>query len=95
MAVIKVGNNSIGKISVIEPYDDPIGTPEYKLEPWVRPSEWLDMPVINSGDEKTAILLFIPSGEPYQVTMRVQGIESSTSTYVRPTYSTIDCGDGY
>ena len=24
MAVIKVGNNSIGKISVIEPYDDSI-----------------------------------------------------------------------
>ena len=95
MANIKVGNTNITRMSVIEPYDDSTPSDKDEIKPWVRPSEWLDMPVINSGDEKTAILLFVPSGEPYQVTMRVQGIESPYSTYVRPTYSTIDWGDGY
>ena len=96
MAVIKVGNNSIGKISVIEPYDDPIGTPplEYKpdLEPWVRPSEWLDMPVINSGDDKIAMLLFMHSGVPLEIRLEIRGTDNGSYNY--PTYSTIDWGDG-
>ena len=96
MAVIKVGNNSIGKISVIEPYDDPVGTPpaEYKpdLEPWVRPSEWLDMPVINSGDNKIAMLLFMNSGVPLEIRITIRGTDNGAYNY--PTYSTIDWGDG-
>ena len=64
MAVIKVGNNSIGKISVIQPYDETTdGVNEYAPfdEPWVRPSEWLDMP---TDDNKVALLLYMHSGVP-------------------------------
>jgi len=92
MAVIKVGNNSIGKISVIEPYDDPIGTPEYKPEgPWVRPSEWLDMPNFSPGEQKASILAFIPSGSnDVPVEVYTRGLLASGNN----TYSTIDWGDG-
>lgn len=62
MAVIKVGNNTIGKISVIEPYDDPIGLVEEPEPIWTRPDYWLDMPVINSGEDKCAFLFAVPSG---------------------------------
>jgi len=92
MAVIKVGNNSIGKISVIEPYDDPIGTPEYKLEgPWVRPSGWLDMPTFASGEDKAAILAFFPSGST-DISAQIYTRGFQASGY--KTYTTIDWGDG-
>jgi len=92
MAIIKVGNNSIGKISVIEPYDDPIGYQEIQTTPWVRPSEWLDMPVYSSGDDKVAILAFVPSGLPMQA--RIELFGTYISNEVRPTLSTVDWGDG-
>jgi len=92
MAVIKVGNNSIGKISVIEPYDDSIGYQENQPTPWVRPSHWLDMPVINSGDHKAAFLYAIPSGEAdprNYVNFFVRGIDVGNVS----THFTIDWGD--
>jgi surface protein len=95
MAVIKVGNNSIGKISVIEPYDDPIGGSDFDYDPsvaeWVRPSEWLDMPSFSPHEEKAAILMFIPSGmSDYKSEIYTRGLASNN--YV--TYTTIDWGDG-
>jgi len=93
MAVIKVGNNSIGKISVIEPYDDPIGYQEPATTPWVRPSHWLDMPTINSGDHKAAFLYAIPSGEGdlrNYVNFLVRGIDPPGDIN---THFTIDWGD--
>ena len=96
MAVIKVGNNSIGKISVIEPYDETIGglSVEYPPfdEPWVRPSEWLDMPNIGSGDNKIALLLYMHSGVPLEPRIYLRGTYIGHNIY--PTYSTIDWGDG-
>ena len=96
MAVIKVGNNSIGKISVIEPYDDPTNNEnllidyEPDFEPWVRPSEWLDMPVINSGEHKAAILMFVPSGVELESRMYLRGAYNQGYK----TYAVIDWGDG-
>jgi hypothetical protein len=92
MAVIKVGNNSIGKISVIEPYDDSIGYQEIQPTPWVRPSHWLDMPVINSGDHKAAFLYAIPSGEDLKNYAKffVKGIDPIANIN---THFTIDWGD--
>ena len=55
MANLKVGNTNIGKISIIEPFKE-IGANPSQLdyqphrEAWVRPTEWLDMPNIGSGD---------------------------------------------
>jgi len=92
MAVIKVGNNNIGKISVIEPYDDTYGENVSVREPWVRPNEWLDMPVIGSGDDKIAILMYVPSGTPSEVSVYLRGTDVGSS--INPTYSTINWGDG-
>ena len=93
MAVIKVGNNSIGKISVIQPYEDPTGksTHFYDIdpEPWVRPSEWLDMP---TDDNTVAALIFVPSGA-HDFTVSVYGRGTGTSSNNSPTYIPIDWGD--
>lgn len=63
---IKIGNTEINAVSVVEPYSEAhLGAPyiEGRLEPeWVRPSEWLDLPVINSGDSKIAMLMLVESG---------------------------------
>ena len=60
---IKLGNTEINAVSVIEPYGDDLTTvADEPLEPWVRPSHWPDMPVINSGDHHCAFLVRIPSG---------------------------------
>ena len=97
MATLRVGNTTVGKISVVEPYEGVFDAPQeytYKpdVKPWVRPSEWLDMPTINPGDEKVAMLLAVPSGEPISVLLYIHGTEISSN--IRPTYSTIDWGDG-
>ena len=94
MAVIKVGNNSIGKISVIEPYDDAIGvsnsaTYAPHVEDWVRPSEWIDMPSVSSG---VAVLLFVPSGyDNFGVSITAAGAGNWNNC---PTHIPIDWGDG-
>ena len=93
MAVIKVGNNSIGKISVIEPYDDVHGvknelTYEPSQEPWVRPSDWLDMPTVTDG---MAALIYVPSGaQDFGISLFVRNGTVSAS----PTYVPVDWGDG-
>ena len=93
MAVIKVGNNSIGKISVIQPYEDPTGksTHFYDIdpEPWVRPSGWLDMP---TDDNMVAALIFVPSGA-HDFTVSVYARGTGTSSNNVPTYIPIDWGD--
>jgi len=93
MAIIKVGNNSIGKISVIEPYDDFHGvenelTYEPSQEPWVRPSDWLDMPTVTDG---VAALIYVPSGaQDFGISLYARnGLISSS-----PTYVPVDWGDG-
>ena len=91
MAVIKVGNNSIGKISVIEPYDDPFGNSVETPEPWVRPSNWLDMPVISSG-EYVSMLIAIPSGDNEHYSFYLRGALDSNNYY--RTDMTVDWGDG-
>jgi len=92
MANLKVGNTNVGRISVIEPYDDSTPSDNDGFEPWVRPSHWLDMPVMNSGDEKISILLAIPSG--IQTPYRVQLFGTEVNASISKTYSTIDWGDG-
>ena len=91
MANLKVGNTTIGKIAVIEPYED-VYVDNTVSEPWVRPSEWLDMPVIGSGDDKVAILVYVPSGRKYEAKIYANG--TYVSNYDRPTYYTVDWGDG-
>mgnify|MGYP001392588909 CR=1 FL=1 len=95
MANLKVGGTSVGKVSVIQPYDDTLGlTMEYPPhdQQWVRPSEWLDMPSIGSGDNKVALLLYMHSGVPLEPRIYLRGTYTSHNNY--PTYSTIDWGDG-
>ena len=93
MAVIKVGNNSIGKISVIEPYDDVHGienelTYEPSQQPWVRPSDWLDMPTVTHG---MAALIYVPSGaQDFGISLFVRNGTVQNS----PTYVPVDWGDG-
>lgn len=93
MAVIKVGNNSIGKISVIEPYDDVHGienelTYEPSQQPWVRPSDWLDMPTVTHG---MAALIYVPSGaQDFGISLFVRNGTLQNS----PTYVPVDWGDG-
>ena len=95
MAVLKVGGSSVGKISVIQPYDETLGYPtiDYRpdLQTWTRPSDWIDMPVISSGDEKAAILMFMESGVPLEIRIYARG------PYINGGYpidSTISWGDG-
>lgn len=92
MANLKVGNTNVGKISVIEPYEDVYVERELSSGPWVRPSHWLDMPTINSGDHKAAFLYAIPSGEGNPrnyVNFFVRGIDVGSVN----TNFTIDWGD--
>jgi len=93
MAIIKVGNNSIGKISVIEPYDDFHGvenelTYEPSQEPWVRSSDWLDMPTVTDG---MAALIYVPSGaQDFGISLYVR----NGLVHNSPTYVPVDWGDG-
>lgn len=62
MANLKFGNTNIGKISIIEPYEEVFDTDVSDVDyRWERPDEWLDMPVISSGD-RVVLLIAIPSG---------------------------------
>lgn len=93
MAVLKVGGSSVGKISVIQPYDDPLGkfTEYYKLDngDWSRPSDWLTMP---SGDNTVAALIFVPSGcNDLTVSLHARGVSATNSN--NPTYIPVDWGD--
>jgi len=95
---IKIGNTEINAVSVIEPYGDDLTTvADEPLEPWVRPSHWPDMPVINSGDHHCAFLVRIPSGTDGQqspdnyFTLYTNG----QSVYPYRHYDfTVDWGDG-
>ena len=90
---MKLGNAEINAVSVIEPYDDSHLGDIYansSLEPeWVRPSEWLDLPVINSGESKIAMLMLVESGAVNK------NIGMQLRNYA-PNYlhTTIDWGDG-
>jgi len=96
MGVFKLGNSEINSISLIEPYEsiqfdvEPVN--DYIEEPWVRPSEWLDLPPIISGVQQIAGLMLVPSGAPVEVGFKIYG--PMTSYLVYPTYSPIDWGDG-
>lgn len=98
MANLKVGNTTIGKISVIEPPEVPIVENDSQ-DPWVRPSHWLDMPVIGSGEHKAAFLYAVPSGEHMLSNYAGIGVRgpddpSISNTNYRLTDFTVDWGDG-
>jgi len=93
MAVIKVGNNSVGKISVIEPYDNPLTNPTStpRLDTSTdRPSGWLEMPPLQDG--VVDILTYVPSGnKDFGV-----GLFARNGVYNNcPTHISIDWGDGH
>jgi len=93
MAVIKVGNNNIGKISVIEPYDNPSTNPSSSrdLDTSVeRPSGWLEMPPLQDG--VVDVLTYVPSGnKDFGV-----GVFARNGVYNNcPTHIPIDWGDGH
>ena len=95
---IKLGNAEVNAISIIEPYSiGDLGGTDYSvgnLEPdWVRPSEWMDMPVINSGDNKVAMLIAVESGVLNKdIGFFLRGAQSNSPSYA--THSIIDWGDG-
>ena len=93
MANLKVGGTSVGKVSIIQPYEDPTGksTHYYDIdpEPWVRPSEWLDMP---TDDNMVAALIFVPSGaHDFTVSVFAKGVGTNNNNV--PTHIPIDWGD--
>ena len=94
---IKLGSSTeINTVSIIEPYSAAdLGATDfdeqYPFDTWVRPDEWLDMPVFNPTDSKAAILVAVESGSaPEKVSIYTRG--DSANNY--KTYSTIDWGDG-
>ena len=93
MANLKFGNTNIGKISIIEPYEEvfDLDTSSETSE-WVRPDYWLDMPEMSGGDERVALLLSFPSGGHSSIRIDLKG------TYINgsysDTYSPINWGDG-
>ena len=97
--MFKLGNTEINAISLTDMFSkEDFGVPDsdYRsLDPdWTRPDEWLDMPVINSGDNKIAILMAVPSGyNPKDVGLNLSGSQNvSYNTY--HTHMEIDWGDG-
>jgi len=61
---IKLGNAEINAVSLIEPYGFDVTPkfPERRDGAWVRPSNWPEMPVINSGEHKANFLIKVSSG---------------------------------
>ena len=93
MAVLKVGNNDIGKISIIQPYEDTTGKSTHYHdidgETWTRPSGWLDMP---TGDDTVGALIYVPSGvHDLTISMIIRGTGTSNSN--KPGYIPVDWGD--
>ncbi len=92
---IKLGNTEINAVSVTGPYgDDLTVVPDEPVEPWVRPSHWLDMPVINSGEQKCAFLIQIPSGESALSHFGLYATGPTVAHNIRGTSFTVDWGDG-
>ena len=95
---IKLGNTEINAVSVVEPYGDDIVRfrDNDTITTWERPSHWIDMPVINSGEQKCAFLIQIPSGES---TLSHFGLHATgplaQAHNIRGTTFTVDWGDGY
>ena len=93
---IKIGNSEVENIAIIEPYSDAdVGGTDWDErsihEDWVRPDDWLDMPVYGTGDSKAAILIAIESGNaPQKVGIYTRG--DSANGY--KTHTTINWGDG-
>jgi hypothetical protein len=99
MANLKVGNAKVGKISIIEPPETSIVEVDSATGTWTRPSHWLDLPTINSGEHKAAFLWAVPSGTGLvsnYVRMGVKGVDdpNSANQHYRLTNFTIDWGDG-
>lgn len=93
MAVLKVGNNDIGKISIIQPYQDTTGKSTHYHdidgETWTRPSGWLDMP---TGDDTVGALIYVPSGvHDLTLSMLIRG--TGTNNTNKPGYIPVDWGD--
>ena len=91
----KVGNTEINTVSMIEPYGDDLNIDmksihEEHLKPWVRPSEWLDMPEVTDG---AAALIYVPSGnDDFIISLFARNGDVSNNC---PTYINVDWGDGY
>jgi hypothetical protein len=91
----KVGNTEINTVSIIEPYGDDLTViPDEPLEPWVRPSHWLNMPVIGSGSQKCAFLIAIVSGESRFNRFGFSAIGNVIPGSLKATDFTVDWGDG-
>ena len=89
---IKLGSSTeINTVAIIEPYGDDIKKYEEVDTPWVRPSEWLDMPIIGSGDDKIAILMYMASGVALEPSIYIRGQNAAAGYH---TYSLINWGDG-
>ena len=96
MANLKFGNTNIGKISIIEPYESTYVETETPTQPYVRPAHFLDLPVINSGEHKCAILYAISSGDHPEniISNYTRGIQNPSNGGQYFTDYTIDWGDG-
>lgn len=96
--MFKLGNTEVNAVSVIEPYgDDLTVVADEPLEPWVRPSHWPDMPVINSGNHHCAFLVRIPSGTDGQQSPDNYFTLYTNGQAVHPNRHydfTVDWGDG-
>ena len=96
MANLKFGNTNIGKISIIEPYESTYVETETPTQPYVRPAHFLDLPVINSGEHKCAILYAISSGNHPEniIYIHALGMQNPSNTSQYLSDYTINWGDG-
>lgn len=90
---IKLGGTEINAIAVSNPYGDDIRViPDEAPSTWTRPSHWLDMPTIASGEHKCAFLTAVPSGEDIHNYVKFQCIGIGVGT--KNTDFRVDFGDG-
>lgn len=90
---IKLGNTEINAVSVVEPYGDDVRViPDEGPSTWTRPSHWLDMPTITSGEHRCAFLMAVPSGYDMNNYVQFQCIGLGGGS--RNTDFRVDFGDG-
>ena len=90
---IKLGGTEINAIAVSSPYGDDVRViPDEGPSTWTRPSYWLDMPTITSGEHRCAFLMAVPSG--YDMNNYVQFQCIGLGSNYRNTDFRVDFGDG-
>ena len=91
---IKLGGTEINAIAVSTPYGDDIRViPDEAPSTWTRPSYWLDMPTIASGEHKCAFLMAVSSGHSLDNTVQITSYGIKIGSNYNTDF-TLNWGDG-